>query len=124
MLTGNLPSDSNTTNIRTSATLLERACRVWGVNEFIKPIRRHPSVKGTALQEDLNNVHALIRMNAVLLWNLHRCAVDIDYAYRFLAVTRIDQIKSQIRNFSNISRLSFATMGNFFIENIFKESCC
>lgn len=112
--------DSNTTNIRPTATFLERVCRVWGVNEFIKPVRNHSSVKGTALQEDLNNFNGLVRMNAVLLWHLHRCSVDTSYAYSFLAVTSMDRIRAQIRNFSNINRLSFATMGNFFLENMLR----
>lgn len=120
-LTANLAPDSNTIHIRPTATFLDRACRVWGVNEFIKPVRDHLSVQGTPLQEDLNNFNALVRTNAVLLWNLHRCSVDTDYAYSFLAVTSIDPVKSQIRSFSNISRLSFATMGNFFLENMLRD---
>lgn len=120
-LIANLSPDKDTTNIRRTATFLNRACRVWGVNEFVKPIRDHSSVKGTALQEDVNNFNALVRTNAVLLWHLHRCVEDANYAYSFLVVTSRDRIKSQIRNFSNISRLSFATMGNFFLENMLRD---
>jgi len=117
----NLSPDTDMTKIRPTATFLHRACRVWGVNEFVKPIRDHSSVKGTPLQEDVNNFNALVRTNAVLLWHLHRCAEDANYAYSFLAVTSRDRIKAQIRNFSNISRLSFATMGNFFLENMLRD---
>ncbi|GJL56861.1 MAG: hypothetical protein NPIRA02_39930 [Nitrospirales bacterium] len=121
-LIDNLLPDKDTTNIRREeANFLHRACRVWGVNEFVKPIRDHSSVKDTELQKDINNFNALVRTNAVLLWHLHRCTQDAHYASSFLAVTSRDRIQSQIRNFSNINRLSFATMGNFFLENMLRD---
>lgn len=113
--------DTNTRHVRPKATFFERACRVWGVNEVIKPIRDHPSVKGSPLHEDLENFHSLVRTNAVLLWNLHHCTTNIAFAYNFLMVSSQDRVNLQIRSFSNMQRLSFATIGNFFLESMLRD---
>jgi hypothetical protein len=73
-MTAELVPDTRTADIRQSATLLQRACRVWGVNEFVKPIRDHVAIRGTELENDANVMHAVIRFSAVLLCNLQRCA--------------------------------------------------
>lgn len=119
--TTSLTPDKNTANVRSTATFLDRACRVWGVNEFIKPIRDHLRVKGTEFQQDANNLSALVRTNAILLLHLYRCAEDSDYAYNFLVVTSTDRIEPQIHTLSNINRLSFAAMGNFFLESMLRD---
>lgn len=62
--------DNNTSNVRPCATLLQRASRVWGVNEFVKPIRDHAAVKDTDLENDANVLHAAIRSNALVLHSL------------------------------------------------------
>jgi len=114
-------ADTNTQNVRSEATFLERANRVWGVNEYTKPIRDHNAVKGTEIENDANNIHALVRTNAVILFNLHKCTLNKEYAFDFLAVLSEDRVQPQIRNFSNFNRISFAALGNFFIENILKD---
>lgn len=87
-VTLSLPPDTDTANVRPIATFLERARRVWGVNEFLKPVSNHRSVKGTELQEDAKRFNALVRTHAVLLWHLHRCGESADYACSFLGVDR------------------------------------
>lgn len=120
-MTPSLSPDTDTANVRPIATFMERARRVWGVNEFLKPLVNHRSVKGTELHEDAKRFNALVRTNAVLLWHLHNCATNVNYAHTFLCVNSQSRVKSQIRNFSNIHRLSFATLGNFFLENMLRD---
>lgn len=119
--TVSLVPDPDTVNVRREATFLQRAQRVWGVNEFVKPLRYHPRVQNMAIKEDAANFNALVRTNAVLLFHLHRCAEDPAFAAAFLLVDGPNRVRSQIRNFSNIGRLSFAAMGNFFIENMLRD---
>lgn len=61
-MTVELVPDSRTADIRQSATLLQRAHRVCGVNEFVKPIRNHVAIRGTELENDANVMHAVIRI--------------------------------------------------------------
>lgn len=117
----NLTPDSNTADVRQEATFLQRACRIWGVNEFVKPIRDHAAVSGTELENDARLIHALVRSNAVLLWNLHRCTEDNAFASMFLGVSSNSRIQPQIRNFSNCTRFGFATLSNFYLEWMLKD---
>lgn len=119
-MTPNLSPDTDTATVRPIATFMQRAQRVWGVNEFLKQLSNHRSVKGTELHEDAKRFNALVRTNAVLLWHLHNCATNVSYAHTFLHVNSPARVKSQIRNFSNIHRLSFVTLGNFFLENMLR----
>ncbi len=116
-----LSPDSQTNKVRSTATFLERACRVWGVNEFVKPIRDHGKVKGTDLENDANLLSAIVRSNAALLWNLHRCTENEAYASMFLGVSNRVRVKAQIRNFSNVNRFSFVTLGNFYLEWMLRD---
>jgi hypothetical protein len=116
-----LVPDSNTSQVRQCATCLERACRVWGVNEFVKPIRDHAAVRGTELENDANVAHAIIRSNAVLLCNLHRCGEDGEFASTYLGVSTTQRIEAQIRNMRNNNRLSFAAMANFCLEWMLRD---
>lgn len=120
-MTPSLSPDTDTANVRPRATFMQRAQRVWGINEFLKPLSNHRSVEGTDLHEDVKRFNALVRTNAVLLWHLHNCATNVSYAHTFLHVNSQARAKSQIRNFSNIHRLSFATLGNFFLENMLRD---
>ena len=114
--------DTNTTDVRMVATRLERARRVWGVNEFIKPLRDHPAVKGTELEHDLDVMHAIVRSQAVLLCLLHRAAEDVTYAAEFLGVQpKPDRVAKQIKNLNSINRLAFAIQSNFCIEWILQH---
>ena len=116
-----LVPDNNTSDVRPCATLLQRASRVWSVNEFLKPIRSHATVKGTDIENDANTLHATIRSNTLVLWNLHCCAHDQIFAYDYLWVTTQDRTAQQIRNLKNLNRLSFAARSNFCLEWMLKD---
>ena len=92
-----LVPDSNTSDVRPCATLLQRASRVWGVNEFLKPIRGHATVKDTDLENDANTLHAITRSNTIVLWNWHCCANDHIFACDYLALRRKIELRSKYR---------------------------
>ena len=116
-----LVPDPNTTDIRPEVSYYDRACRLWGINEFVISIRDYPSVAGSEIQIAATNLHSLLRFHTTILLNLHRCACDIEFAKDFFYVTSPTRAKVQIKNTNSMNRLSFATMANFFIEGILRN---
>jgi hypothetical protein len=112
--------DTDTTNIRPIATRYDRASGLWGVNEFVKPIRDHPSVTGTEIQTASTNLHGLLRFHTTILLNLDRCANDIEFGKTFSYVSDNPRAEARIKEVSSMNRFSFAVMANFFIEVILR----
>lgn len=118
-----LVSDVDVANIRPEATFLQRACRVWGLNERIKPLRDCyvAKVLGTT-GNALDNLNGLVRMHSCFLCHLHCCACDDELAARYLLVDgNKGRIVNQLNNFRNFNRLAFVIQAIFFLEALLSD---
>jgi hypothetical protein len=113
--------DNNFIEIRPSASLLERAQRLWALNSVASKIRDHEKIQGTKLENDARAINELIRQHSVLLTIYHRCGNDPNLGMELLSLSDINKIPSTTRNMTNLGRLQFVVMLNFFIESILRK---
>jgi hypothetical protein len=113
--------DNNFTEIRPSASLIERAQRLWAVNSMALEIRDDAKIKGTELENDFRLINQLIRQHTILLTVYDRCANNAPVGIELLGLTDVNSLPSIIRNMTNLDRIQFATMMNFFIESFLRK---